>query len=296
MYVSSPRGFKIIQDINFFIVDLLGFTRSDFEEAESRGLGWADRIADEDQQRVFDAWTALIQDGVPLDLEYRIKKPWKAYDTATGTEMSGPTWLQGTAVAEMDEDGKPIAIQGFVTEISAKKFSERLLAERLEDALETKQQAGKLKEDFLNPFVGHNKLIGFSTDRFIDMTSHEMRNPLSAILQSADGILTSMESSGLPILNDGMTLTDEVVETIIESAQTIILCAQHQKRIVDDILTLSKLDSNLLVICPDKVSTPTLLGKMFKMYESELDRSAVAADLVIQPSYSDLNIEESTLR
>lgn len=127
------------------------------------------------------------------------------------------------------------------------------------------------------------------------MTSHEMRNPLSAILQSADGILTSMESSGLPILNEGMTLTDEVVETIIESAQTIILCAQHQKRIVDDILTLSKLDSNLLVICPDKISVPALLGKVFKMYESELERGAVGADLVIQPSYSELNIDEVML-
>lgn len=153
-FLQTQKSFK--NKIDFFLVDLLGFTRSDFEEAESRGLGWADRIEDEDRQRVSDAWTALSQDGTPLDLEYRIKKPWKAYDTATGTEMSGPTWLQGTAVAEMDEDGKPIAIQGFVTEISAKKFSERLLSERLEDALETKQQAGKSEDAILYSFVGHD--------------------------------------------------------------------------------------------------------------------------------------------
>ena len=68
---------------------------------------------------------------------------------ATGTQMTGETWLQGTAVSEIGIDGTVVAVQGFVTEISLKKFSERLLAEKLDDALENKKQA----------------------DRFIDMTS-----------------------------------------------------------------------------------------------------------------------------
>lgn len=141
MYLLHTDGRPIYLNDAYF--ELLGFTRSDFEEAESRGVGWADRILDEDMQRVAEAWTALIQDGIPLNLEYRIKKPWKAYDTATGTEMNGETWLQGTAVLEMDEEGVPLAVQGFVTDISLKKFSERLLTERLNDALETKQQADR---------------------------------------------------------------------------------------------------------------------------------------------------------
>jgi len=36
----------------------------------------------------------------------------------------------------------------------------------------------------------------------------------------------------------------------IDAAETIQLCAQHQKSIVDDILTISKLDSNLVLITP----------------------------------------------
>jgi hypothetical protein len=36
----------------------------------------------------------------------------------------------------------------------------------------------------------------------------------------------------------------------IEAAENIALCVQHQKSIVDDILTVSKLDSNLLRITP----------------------------------------------
>lgn len=260
MYLLHVDGRPIYLNDAYF--DLLGFTRSDFEEAVTRGAGWNDRIADEDRERVSEAWRALVEDGIPLNLEYRIKKPWKAYDTATGTEMSGPTWLQGTAVAEMDEDGNPVAVQGFVTEISMKKFSERLLAERLDEALETKRQA----------------------DRFIDMTSHEMRNPLSAILQSADGILSALDSS------DVSSLSDSIMETVVDSAQTIVLCAQHQKRIVDDILTLSKLDSNLLVISPDKVSPPALLGKSLKMYDAELERANITASLILESSYKQLAV------
>ena len=57
-------------------------------------------------------------------------------------------------------------VQGWLTDISYSKFSEKLLSQRLADALDNKVR----------------------TENFIDMTSHEMRNPLSAILQSADSL------------------------------------------------------------------------------------------------------------
>ncbi|KAK5083305.1 hypothetical protein LTR16_008283, partial [Cryomyces antarcticus] len=144
--------------------------------------------------------------------------------------MSGPTWILSTAFPEIDEDGSVVAIMGWLTDISSQKWSERLQAQRLEDALETKRQS----------------------ENFIDMTSHEMRNPLSAIIQSADGIIAALTTPG------------DVRELIADAVQTIILCAQHQKRIVDDVLTLSKLDSNLLVITPDQVKPIELVQKALK--------------------------------
>ena len=82
-------------------------------------------------------------------------------------------------------------------------------------------------------------------ENFIDITSHEMRNPLSAILQCADEISTLLgdfRSSGSESIDAG------IVADSIDAAQTIALCAQHQKRIVDDVLTLSKLDSAMLMV------------------------------------------------
>lgn len=78
----------------------------------------------------------------------------------------------------------------------------------------------------------------------------EMRNPLSAIVQCADVITTMMnEILKFPPQNEGSKMSDNIKHTI-DAAETIQLCAQHQKNIVDDILTISKLDSNLLMIAP----------------------------------------------
>ena len=82
-----------------------------------------------------------------------------------------------------------------------------------------------------------------------------------------------------------------VATEIIDAAETIILCAQHQKRIVDDILTLSKLDASLLVISPDTIQPPTLVMKALKMYEAEIVRADIVAHVNIEPSYGELDVD-----
>ncbi len=44
-----------------------------------------------------------------------------------------------------------------------------------------------------------------------------------------------------------------LIDGSIEAAQTIISCSRHQKSIVNDMLTLSKMDLDLLSITPDTV-------------------------------------------
>lgn len=59
-------------------------------------------------------------------------------------------------------------------------------------------------------------------ENFIDIFSHELRNPFSATLQCADGILGAlMEFQG-----NGEQELD--VEEMIDSASTILVCVQHQ--------------------------------------------------------------------
>jgi signal transduction histidine kinase len=67
-------------------------------------------------------------------------------------------------------------------------------------------------------------------NNFIDITSHEMRNPLSAIVQCADGIVTALSEL---IADKNLDPTASIMESIL-AAETIQLCAQHQKSIVDE--------------------------------------------------------------
>ena len=126
-------------------------------------------------------------------------------------------------------------------------------------------------------------------ERYIDTTSHEMRNPLSAILQSADAITSSLTE--LRENNDLDKSHIENIDTIIDSAQTITLCAQHQKRIVDDVLTLSKLDSAMLLVTPVDTQPEAIARRTVKMFEGESQTVDIQLNVQIDKSYKNLKID-----
>lgn len=249
--------------INDHYLDLVGISR-EYEWSElfdRQNHGWRDEVKPEDIPIIAEAWRKLInREATSVSIEYRLKRPWRSMDKATGEVIIGETWLLNKATVELDDEDNVSCIHAWLLDVSHQHYAERLMAQRLEEAMENKRKS----------------------ENFIDMVSHELRNPLSAILQSADEIATILEAPGEVEMAKRKTLR----ETVMESAQTIILCAQHQKCIVDDILTLSKLDSNLLVITPDKVQPSSLVEKVIKMYDAELARSGVEAKLEIESSYT----------
>lgn len=97
---------------------------------------------------------------------------------------------------------------------------------------------------------------------------HEMRNPLSAIMLSADGIANSIIDFRSPLENAASAYR-ELLENNLDAAQTIVLCAQHQKRIIDDVLTLSKLNSALLQVTP--VSVQVCRSSVLKLRKQKTD-------------------------
>lgn len=117
-----------------------------------------------------------------------------------------------------------------------------------------------------------------------------MRNPLSAILQCADGIIQSHVSL-LQTTDDAVSVTLDHLEASLDSAQTIVQCAQHQKRIVDDILTMSKLDSDLLTITPVQMRPRELASRSVKMLESEARATDVGMRFEVEASYNELEVE-----
>ena len=126
----------------------------------------------------------------------------------------------------------------------------------------------------------------------MDITSHEMRNPLSAILQCADDISTSM--SNYKLAPDKSTvMSEDFVHGILEAAQIISLCSQHQTRIINDILTLSKLNSDMLLVTPVIVQPAAVVQGILKMFQGELQSHDIKMHFLLQPSYKECNIDWS---
>lgn len=68
------------------------------------------------------------------------------------------------------------------------------------------------------------------------MVSHELRNPLSAIVQSSDVVLNSLRgmlNRDTPAPDTGHELSDD-----IETMKSIALCTMHMRRLIDDTINV----------------------------------------------------------
>jgi len=123
-----------------------------------------------------------------------------------------------------------------------------------------------------------------------------MRNPLSAMVQCADSISSSLGdmtalASEVTLAEQGalQTRLKDLIDTSLDAVETIQACATHQKRIVDDILTLSKLDSKLLVISPISMQPRALLQDAYKMFKDEASKAHVDLEVRCDPTIADID-------
>ncbi|KAL8717150.1 MAG: hypothetical protein Q9225_005579, partial [Loekoesia sp. 1 TL-2023] len=230
---------------------------SHIPKATNATTNWMDFIRDEDKAMVETLWFNLVHNTSPMNAEFRFRAQW---EDQKGHKSD--TWVLASAFPEKNSDGSLKIIFGSITNISQQKWAEHLEKRKMEEALEMKRQQ----------------------ENFIDITSHEMRNPLSAILQCADEISNTLKeyrSGGAPATKS----LDDLLDSNIDAAQTIALCAQHQKRIVDDILTLSKLDSALLLVTPCDVMPVSVVQRALKMFDGEVQTARIKLNFRIDDSF-----------
>jgi len=68
------------------------------------------------------------------------------------------------------------------------------------------------------------------------MVSHELRNPLSAIVQSSDVVLSSLRRM-LSEPGISSTMSHEISDDI-ETMKSIGLCTMHMRRLIDDTINV----------------------------------------------------------
>lgn len=221
----------------------------------------------------------LMIEKEPVSFELETSQAWRPSSESLrniADIMSGEhhVWILCSAYTELDADGNLREVVGCVTDISRQKWAEGLERQRVQDALESKRQL----------------------ENFIDTTSHEMRNPLSAIVQCADGIISSY-SSLTELKGDHQdyfssdTTYQDLVDSGLDAAETIVQCSQHMKRIVDDVLTMSKLDSGLLVMTPVDTHPSDVALHAVKMFQSEAKAAHIDLVFEVDQSYSDAKVD-----
>ncbi|KAH8179306.1 histidine kinase-, DNA gyrase b-, and HSP90-like ATPase domain-containing protein [Sarocladium implicatum] len=225
---------------------------------------WMNSVRTEDRSTLEAAWKKLIEEKSTISVEFRFKC------SQQDGENTIDTWVLMSAFPERHPDGALKSIFGCITDISSQKWAEKVQNERREEAVEMKRQQ----------------------ENFIDITSHEMRNPLSAILQCVDQITNSITAFAKFAVKEEV---EQLLEGCLDAANTINLCASHQKRIVDDILTLSKLDSNLLSVTPVDDQPVRVVQRALKMFESELIARDIEFEFKVDASFDKLGIKWAKL-
>lgn len=225
---------------------------------------WMNEVNDEDRPALEEAWQRLIKQKEAITQEFRFKRARKE----SGSLIDN--WVLMSAYPETSMDGSLKEIFGCMTNISQQKLAEQIQSQRREEAVELKRQQ----------------------ENFIDITSHEMRNPLSAILQCADEISNTLaEYRAKEDFSQETENLKLALEGCLEAANTITLCASHQKRIVDDVLTLSKLDSQLLLVTPVDVQPIAIVQRVLKMFEGELNTNGIEFKFQVKNRYLDMGVD-----
>lgn len=256
IYIFVPgQGITYVND-QFF--ELTGHTRRLSNEIEWFGL-----VSEEDLKIVEHDWSRMMAGKKSDGLQFRLKKTW-----VNKEGIVSKIWVQSSNYAELDDNGKVVSILGTLFDISQFKWAETVQTQRTEAALEAKRQQ----------------------ENFIDMTSHELRNPLSAVVQCADSVIASLQ--GLPLYDTDTQFhnmdMDKVVDEItssIDSLQTIVSCSLHQKRVIDDVLTLSKLDSDLISITPVRVQSAVVVSEALKMFDVECNQMDIKLQFRKDPTF-----------
>ncbi|KAF3017777.1 hypothetical protein E8E14_008411 [Neopestalotiopsis sp. 37M] len=259
MFLFDPDG--VLREANNRYHEMTGHPRDSTYE-----MSWQEQIEEGSRKASEEGWHRMIVEHQPWTAELQLKRLLVKPVDLDGEDIE--YWVMITAQPEFAADGSIRAIMGSVTDISHLKWAQGLQNLRLQEAEETRRQQNE----------------------FIDITSHEMRNPLSAILQCADDIMATLNSKRSaaqePSLQD--------VESCLEAAHTISICVQHQKSIVDDILTVSKLDSSLLVITPVAARPTEVVKRAVQMFESELQAKDIRMVHEAKSSFEELAVEWAT--
>jgi signal transduction histidine kinase/ActR/RegA family two-component response regulator len=197
-----------------------------------------ERLHPDDRERTRQAIDKSIAERAPYDIDYR----------TVSSNGSHVKWIRASGRGFYDDDGKPLRFDGITIDmterVAAQLERERLLESERAARLEV-ERASRMKDEFLATL------------------SHELRNPLNAIL----GWSQLLKSAPLP------------PEEVAEGIEIIERNARAQTQIIEDLLDMSRIISGKVRLDVRQIDLAAVVRDAIETVKPAAD----AKDIRIQP-------------
>jgi signal transduction histidine kinase/ActR/RegA family two-component response regulator len=214
---------------------------------------WLRSVHPDDYERVVTEYHEVAESKEPLRIEYHTRNPDSMWCVMTLERLDS----EEVQCFSPGEDGLFICT---IADITPEKKAELVQRQAAREAQDRKKQQ----------------------EKFIDMISHEIRNPLSAILHCTEDIQEAIYQT---------KPEDISLANITEATETISLCITHQKKIVNDVLTYSKLDASMLSLSPHKVQPKRHLTTPLSIFRPEIRKQRISFEYKVDISYNNCGID-----
>lgn len=200
LLLNAPVGiFETDKDGNCVFVNNRWCELAGMTSKKAQGQGWVKALHPEDKERVFNEWYDAARKKKEFLSEYRFK-----------TSKGKITWLHGSAVSLLDNDGKNVGYLGTVVDITEKKRLEEQTQETfnlLKTILDTAPIGFCLFDKNLRFQIINQVLAdinGISPENHIGKTIQEI---IPSLNDAATRELKTVLKTGKPII--GLELTGE---------------------------------------------------------------------------------------
>ncbi|EJD54530.1 hypothetical protein AURDEDRAFT_156314 [Auricularia subglabra TFB-10046 SS5] len=149
-------------------------------------------------------------------------------------------------------------------------------------------------QDLLRKQMNESEHMRKQQEIVVDLTSHELRNPLNAIWQNAE--LVEAALTRLRTRADGDEKYTGTLDEADEAVRNIVLSVAHQTRIADDILNFSKISMQLMTIHCTPFHLHDTVRDVMRMWEIETRERDIQLELTTAPSLRDAWIDTDPQR
>ena len=226
--------------------ELLGFCDDEFDNTFE---AFETALHPEDRQGTLVFIQRHLKDREPYDVEYRLL-----------TKSSEYRWFRARGQAIWDATGQAIRMAGSLTDITERKQAEAAL----------EQNAAEIRRAYetLRVAEAEARKAVDERDQFLAMLSHELRNPLSAILNGV-GVLGHVRADR------------EAVEHAREAIQRQV---HHMSRLLDDLLDVARVTQGKIGFRPRALDLNELMLESAESIQPIMDEHGHEFSIMPQPN------------